>query len=102
MEADSDRQDQNVQKIHKAVTISGSARSNSTFCRGQLFQKFKYENVIKRKNKPDPALFGGSYLFNEIKKRRPKSRETIPLIFKNAVGKLETTVAPSRHPFPLN
>jgi hypothetical protein len=32
------------------------------------------------KNKPDLALFGGSYLFNEIKKRTLKSRETIPLI----------------------
>jgi hypothetical protein len=31
------------------------------------------------KNKPDPALLGGSYLYNEIKKRIPKSRETIPL-----------------------
>jgi hypothetical protein len=31
------------------------------------------------KNKPDPALLGGSYLFKEIKKRTPKSRETIPL-----------------------
>jgi hypothetical protein len=31
------------------------------------------------KNKPDPALVGGSYLFNEIKKTTPKSRETIPL-----------------------
>jgi hypothetical protein len=31
------------------------------------------------KNKPYPALLGGSYLFNEIKKRTPKSRETIPL-----------------------
>jgi hypothetical protein len=28
IEADSDRQDQNVQKILKAVTISGSASSN--------------------------------------------------------------------------
>jgi hypothetical protein len=37
MEADSDRQDQNVQKIHKAVTISGSASSNPIFCEGQLF-----------------------------------------------------------------
>jgi hypothetical protein len=54
MEADSDRQDQNVRKILKAVTISGSA--NPTYCEGQLFQKFKYENVIKMKNKPDPAL----------------------------------------------
>jgi hypothetical protein len=31
------------------------------------------------KNKPYPALLGGSFLFNEIKKRTPKSRETIPL-----------------------
>jgi hypothetical protein len=31
------------------------------------------------KNKPDPALEGDSYLFNEIKKRTPKSRETILL-----------------------
>jgi hypothetical protein len=31
-------------------------------------KKFKYENIIKKKNKPDPALVGGSYLFNEIKK----------------------------------
>jgi hypothetical protein len=66
MDADSDRQDQNVRKILKAVTISGSACSNPIFCEGQLFQKFKYENVIKMKNKPDPALLGGS--FNEIKK----------------------------------
>jgi hypothetical protein len=68
MEADSDRQDQNVRKILKAVTISGSASSNPIYCEGQLFKKFKYENVIKIKNKPDPALVGGSYLFNEIKK----------------------------------
>jgi hypothetical protein len=31
------------------------------------------------KNKPYPALLKGSYLFNEIKKRTPTSRETIPL-----------------------
>jgi hypothetical protein len=79
MEADSDRQDQNVRKILKAVTISGSASSNPIYCEGQLFQKFKYENVIKKKNKPDPALLGGSYLFNEIKKRTLKSRGTISL-----------------------
>jgi hypothetical protein len=68
MEADSDRQDQNVRKILKAVTISGSASSNPRYCEGQLFQKFRYEDVIKMKNKPDSALLGGSYLFNEIKK----------------------------------
>jgi hypothetical protein len=68
MEADSARQDQNVQKILKAVTISGSASLNPIYCEGTLFQKFKYENVIQMKNKPDPALLGGSYLFNEMKK----------------------------------
>jgi hypothetical protein len=68
MEADSDRQDQNVRKILEAVTISGSASSNPKNCEGQLFQKFKYGNVIKMKKKPDPALLGGSCLFNEIKK----------------------------------
>jgi hypothetical protein len=31
------------------------------------------------KNKPDPALLGTSYLSKKIKKRTPKSRETIPL-----------------------
>jgi hypothetical protein len=31
------------------------------------------------KNKPDPALLRPSNLSNEIKKRVPKSRETIPL-----------------------
>jgi hypothetical protein len=31
------------------------------------------------KNKPDLALSGGLYLFNEIIKRTLKSRETIPL-----------------------
>jgi hypothetical protein len=67
MEADSDRQDQNGRKILKAVTISGSASSNLIYCESQLFKKFKYENVIKMKNKPDLVLVGGSYLFNEIK-----------------------------------
>jgi hypothetical protein len=36
IEADSDRQDQNVLKIFKAVTISGSARTNPIYCEGQL------------------------------------------------------------------
>jgi hypothetical protein len=67
-----------VQKILHAVTISASASTNPIYCEGQLFYKFKYKNVIKMKNKPDPDLSGGSYLFNEIKKRTPKSRETNP------------------------
>jgi hypothetical protein len=45
----------------------------------QNFLKFKHENVIKMKNKPAPALLRPSNLSNEIKKRVPKSRETIPL-----------------------
>jgi hypothetical protein len=79
MEADSDWQNQKMRKILKAVTISGSASTNPMYCEGQIFYKFKYENIIKMKNKPDPDLSGGSYLFNEIKKRTTKSRETIPL-----------------------
>jgi hypothetical protein len=48
--------------------------------RGQHnFLKFKHENVIKMKNKPDPDLLRLSNLSKEIKKRVPKSRETIPL-----------------------
>jgi hypothetical protein len=74
MEADSGQQNQKVQKILKAITISGSASTNPIYCEGQLYYKFKYENVIKMKNKPDPDLS-----IQEIKKRTPKSRETIPL-----------------------
>jgi hypothetical protein len=37
MEADSHRQDHNVRKILKAVTISGSASSNPICCEGQPF-----------------------------------------------------------------
>jgi hypothetical protein len=36
MEADSDWQDQNVQKILKAVTISGSARKNPIYCTAKV------------------------------------------------------------------
>jgi hypothetical protein len=39
MEADSDRQDQNVQKILKAVIISGSTSKNPIYCKGQLLKK---------------------------------------------------------------
>jgi hypothetical protein len=59
----------------KAVTISGSASTNLIYHDSNLFKKFKYENVIKMKNKPDAALSRSSYLFNEIKKSTPKSRE---------------------------
>jgi hypothetical protein len=58
MEADSDRQDQNVRKILKQfqdqqVQILFTAKVN-------FFYKFKYENVIKMKNKSDPDLSRGS------------------------------------------
>jgi hypothetical protein len=44
-----------------------------------FFYKFKYENIIIMKNKPDPALLRTSYLSNEIEKMTSKSHETIPL-----------------------
>jgi hypothetical protein len=68
MEPDSDRQDQKVRKILKVVTSSGSASTNPIYCKGQLKKNFKYKNVIKMVNNPDPALSGGSYLFIEIEK----------------------------------
>jgi hypothetical protein len=51
-----------------AITISGSATTTSMYHRRSTFQKFKYENDIKMKNKPDPALSQSSYPFYEIKK----------------------------------
>jgi hypothetical protein len=47
IEADSNRQEENVRNILKAITISGSESTNPIYCEGQLFYKFKYENVIK-------------------------------------------------------
>jgi hypothetical protein len=44
------------------------SKYKSYILRRLTFYKFKYENFIKIKNKPDPDLSGGSYLFNEIKK----------------------------------
>jgi hypothetical protein len=84
-----------VRKILEAVTISGSESTNPIYCKSQLFYKFKYKKVNKMKNKPDPDLSGSSYLFNEIKKRSPKSSETIPISF--FLLKLEqlTGVAPT-------
>jgi ATP-dependent protease HslVU (ClpYQ) peptidase subunit len=43
MEADSDRQDQNVRKILKAVTISGSASTTLDIIRRSALKKFNYE-----------------------------------------------------------
>jgi hypothetical protein len=53
--------------------------SEGSLSRKHNILKFKHENVIKMKNKPDPALLQPLNLSNEIKKRVPKSRETIPL-----------------------
>jgi hypothetical protein len=39
MEADSDLQDQNMRKIHKAVPISGSPSTNPVNCEGPLKKK---------------------------------------------------------------
>jgi hypothetical protein len=66
----------------KNLPISNNSRiinSKGSLPHNTNFLKFKHENVIKMKNKPDPALCGPSNLSNEIKKRVPKSRETIPL-----------------------
>jgi hypothetical protein len=50
MEADdSDRRDQNAQKILQMGTISGSATPNPLYYKSQLTKKFKCENVIKMK-----------------------------------------------------
>jgi hypothetical protein len=56
------------QKILGTVTISLAGMLH--------LKKFKYENVHKMKNKPDPALLQSSYLSIEIKKRITKSHET--------------------------
>jgi hypothetical protein len=58
----------NMRNMIPPGIISGSASSKPIYCEGQIFQKFKYENLIKMKNELDPALLGGSFLFNEIKK----------------------------------
>jgi hypothetical protein len=42
--------------------------SNGYTDNANLFYKFKYEDLFKIKNKPDPVLLGTSYLSNGIKK----------------------------------
>jgi hypothetical protein len=68
----------------KSKSPADGNNSRIPYSKGSLphkhnFLKFKHENVIKMINKPAPALLRPSKLFNEIKKRVPKSRETIPL-----------------------
>jgi hypothetical protein len=67
------------EKILLTVTIPGSLTQKDLYRDRQLFLKFRYENVIIKKHKPDPALVQTSHLSNEIKKRIPKARETLPL-----------------------
>jgi hypothetical protein len=67
------------QKILRMVTIPGFLTRKDLYRVSIIFFKLKHENVIKMKNKPYPALLRPSNLSNEIKKRVPKSRETIPL-----------------------
>jgi hypothetical protein len=43
-----------------------------------IFVKFKHENIIKMKNKLDPAILRPANLSNELGKRVPKSHETTP------------------------
>jgi hypothetical protein len=66
--------------------LPGGNSSMFSNCKCSLPQKkfclrFNHENVIKIKNKPDPALLRTLYLCNEIKKTTRKSHETIPLRF---------------------
>jgi hypothetical protein len=62
------------------VTIPGFLTLKDLYRRSTFKKNFKHENVIKMKNKPDPALLRPSNLTNEIKKRVQKSRETNPLM----------------------
>jgi hypothetical protein len=50
------------------VTIPGSLTLRDLYWARQLILKFLYENVIKKKDKPDPAQIQTSYLSNESKK----------------------------------
>jgi hypothetical protein len=84
MDADSDRQDQCVQKNpvnwehfqdHKLqILLTANVK---------VIKKFKYEKVVKKKNKPFPALV--SFQLNQ--QRTLKSREIISL-FTNAIDTL--------------
>jgi hypothetical protein len=78
-------------KTLRMVTIPGFLIRKDLY-RVNNFLKLKHENVIKMKNKPYPALLRPANLSNEIKKREPKSRETIPLTTaKSCVNIMEET-----------
>jgi hypothetical protein len=67
------------QKILWMAIIPGFLTWKDLYRLSIIFLKFNHENVIKMKNKPDPALLRPSNLSNEIRKRVQKSLETIPL-----------------------
>jgi hypothetical protein len=56
------------QKILPMVTSPGILTRKDLYGISLIFLKFKHENVIKMKNKPDPVLLRPSSLSNEIKK----------------------------------
>jgi hypothetical protein len=56
MDADPGRQDQNMRKILRTVTIQGSVVPNCSLTQMSTFLKFKYENANKIKNKPVAAM----------------------------------------------
>jgi hypothetical protein len=68
-------------KILRMITSPGFLTRKDLYRISIIFSKFKHENVIKMKNKPDPTLLGPSNLSIKIKKRILKSRETIPLMY---------------------
>jgi hypothetical protein len=49
MDADSDRLDQNLQKIFRTLTISGSATTNPKYYEYKQFKNLKATTFLKRK-----------------------------------------------------
>jgi hypothetical protein len=61
-------QDQNGRKILQTVTILGISTPNPLYYKSQHFLTFTFENVLKIKTKPYPALLQASFISGEIKK----------------------------------
>jgi hypothetical protein len=66
-------------KVLRMVTILGFLTLKDLYRQSTFLKKFKNENIIKMKNKPDPAILQTSFPSNEIKKWHQKSHETVPL-----------------------
>jgi hypothetical protein len=62
-------------KILRMVTSTGFLTRKDLYRISIIFFKFKHENVIKMKNKLDPAILQPSNLSNEIKKDTKISRD---------------------------